>query len=110
MHRLQALVSAAVRLRWKSAAGDEVALYMIEHARVAAIAAHGVIHGHVLGWDNLRFDRLHSRWRMLFVEETVLESFGRVIRIRIVTLYPREQTPEATRAHRVLSWSNCIQT
>ncbi len=29
---------------------------------------------------------------------------------RIVTLYLREQTPEATRAHRVLSWSNCIQT
>jgi hypothetical protein len=28
----------------------------------------------------------------------------------IVTLYPREQTPEATRAHRVLSWSNGIHT
>ncbi len=26
------------------------------------------------------------------------------------TLYLREQTAEATRAHRVLSWSNCYQT
>ena len=39
-----------------------------------------------------------------------LRTFYNRIVNRLVTLYPREQTPEATRAHRVLSWSNCIQT